>query len=136
VLYFFQIVFQILVFLINCLYQITAYNILLIFRFNTFVAFFYMFKHLFIFILNLLCGFLHISYLSFPILVLLIKNSFFMELLGHELVFKSSNFVFVIHMTLYYCGFIWIIAAFMLQGLRAWPFQIGLRSLSNFHWRT
>ena len=125
-----------MVFLFNCLYQITAYEVLLIFRFDTFIAFFYMFEHLLILILNLFRCLLHCSYLSFPILILLIKNSLFMELLSHELMLKCGHFILVVHMTLDDCWFVWIVTTFVLQSLRARPFQICLTALLKLHWWT
>jgi len=76
-----------------------------------------MFEHFFVFILDLFCGFLDCSYLSFPVLVLLIKNSFFMKFLSHKLVLKSGHLTFVSHVTLNDCGFIWVVTTLVFQGL-------------------
>ena len=92
-----------------------------------------MFEHFLILILNLLCGLLHCSYLSFPILILLIKNSLFMELLSHELMLQCGHFILVIHMTLDDCWFVWIVATLMLQSLWAWTFQISWTTLLEIH---
>jgi len=92
-----------------------------------------MFKHLLVFILNLLCVLLNCSYLGFPILILLIKNSFFMELLSHKLMLKCGHFTFVIHMTLNDCRLIWIITTFVFQSLRTGPFQINLTTFPYLH---